>query len=322
MRIMLLFGAGFFCLLFLSKPWPAHAASEYTDGPNATARAPIVRLKRESVDELCVTRCQDKIAVVFIHGLFGSRETWLNVATNAFWPHLIASDDSFNHALDVYVVDYDSFLLRKGPSATQLRDEMAREIDALLSKKYKQIVLIGHSLGGILARAYLLHVKTAFGHRALNSFGNTITLGSPGSGASIANLGRILSANQQLRVLTPIEENDFQQLLTSSWSDVDKKRLTRTHCDLLVTRAAYETLETPPIGLVVSKASATVFSSVAKGFALTHEALAKPASMQDELYKWVKEPILECAKGTRSCGDGAQASCVEVDEPPSNPRSR
>lgn len=57
---------------------------------------------------LCAAPCK-RTAVLFFHGLTGSRETWISPQTHFDWPQELTRDSDFRDALDVYRVDYDSY---------------------------------------------------------------------------------------------------------------------------------------------------------------------------------------------------------------------
>jgi pimeloyl-ACP methyl ester carboxylesterase len=80
--------------------------------------------------------------------------------------------------------------------------DLEKELDALmLQTRYAKVIFICHSLGGIVARQYLLHVKNRCGHTALGRFRLVITLGTPMQGSALARLAVLASSNEQLRVL-------------------------------------------------------------------------------------------------------------------------
>ena len=76
---------------------------------SASAQADVVRVEIEQVGD-CAVPC-DRVAVIFVHGLGGSRETWLNTSgsTQVYWPQLLAEDPELGAKLDIYRVDYDSY---------------------------------------------------------------------------------------------------------------------------------------------------------------------------------------------------------------------
>jgi triacylglycerol esterase/lipase EstA (alpha/beta hydrolase family) len=98
--------------------------------------------------------------------------------------------------------------------------DLEKELDALmLQTRYAKVIFICHSLGGIVARQYLLHVKNRYGHTALGRFRLVITLGTPMQGSALARLAVLASSNEQLRVLGPIRTNDYLHLLNHTVRD-------------------------------------------------------------------------------------------------------
>jgi pimeloyl-ACP methyl ester carboxylesterase len=251
----------------------------------------IVRIIRESKNT-CRAPC-DRTAVVFIHGLLGSRETWAN-DENITWPEMLATDPDVGPMLDVYRVDYDSFLLKKSPGIVDVFKSLQPQLDAIFAQaQYSKIVLIGHSLGGNVARGYLLHVKAHFGHRVLSFFPLTITLATPRLGSDLARIARVASPNPQIRVLQPIKANDFGQLLNLTLDSVMYKH-DSVLCPALINFAAYEEAPTPGVGIVVSEQSATYAAG-------NHSSLVKPHDRGDEVYTWVKKSLIDCISNTEIC---------------------
>lgn len=286
-------------------------------GVNSARADAIVRITQESPVS-CTEPCE-RSAVIFIHGILGSQATWENKAKTTSWPIMLAIDPELKGSIDVYRVDYDSFLFSAGPSIVDVLKGLEEQLDAILiEKQYKKVFLIGHSLGGNVARAYLMHIKAAFGHRALSSFNLTFTLGTPVQGSDLANIARLASSNQQIRVLRPIKINDFGQLLNLTLNDIENKHQ-QVFCPKLLSYAAYEKLPEPMIGLVVSEGSATASASVAKGFDRTHTTLVKPEDREDDVYKWVKSNMMACIKGSTICQPRTPA-CGSLPEGWPNPK--
>lgn len=263
----------------------------------AAARADVVNMIDVS-KVACAVPCK-RAAVIFIHGILGSKETWQNEDTS--WPELLASDATIGNELDVYRVDFDSYLLFPGPSIVDVLDGLQEKLDSLLqTKRYKRVFLVGHSLGGTIARAYLLHVKAKYGHRALSTFPITFTLGTPSKGSSLATLASYASQNQQLRVLLPIKVNDFQQLLNQTLKDVLAKH-SAVACPSLLVYSAFETQPMGAAGVVVSEESATFESDEKRGFNRNHSTLVKPLDRTDPVYRWVADSMEECLTDTAYC---------------------
>ena len=214
---------------------------------SATAE-PIARLTTHRAAE-CPTPCP-RTAVIFIHGITGSKETWGSSAGNLYWPAMLASDAALANDVDIYQIDYDSTMFQ-GPPAVAIETDLEKFLDKLiLERKYSKVIFIAHSLGGIFTRTYLLHVKHTYGHAALSRFRMVITLGTPNKGSSLANLGRLLTDNEQIRVLRPIDVNDFQQLVNKSIREIQEKH---DGGPSLRTFAAFEKKPVSLLGIVVAR---------------------------------------------------------------------
>jgi len=248
---------------------------------------------------------------VFFHGILGSRETWRNSAETDYWPTMLAADPDIKERIEVFRVDYDSFLFSSGPAMVDVSKAVADKLDTLFKRqKYRRAFLIGHSLGGNVARQYLLHVNNRYGHRALSTFRLVFTLGTPMEGSSLATIARLASANQQLRVLQPIRVNDFQQLLNATMDDLTAKH--RGVCPSLRVLSAFETKPVAVVGIVVSKESATKYADESLGFDRDHFGLAKPADRNDSLYLWVKDNLLACTAERQPCDGSMTPNCAPL----------
>ena len=169
--------------------------------------------------------------MLFVHGFNGDATTWRN--GNADWPTLLVGDPQIGSDVDVFELNYFS-TITQGSSVHTLAARMAEELDKKFfgyaedqrpPVAYNKIVLICHSLGGLLCRNYLLHVKLRWGHQFLSLMRATITFGIPLTGASLANFTVArASSNEQLRVLRLEDGNDFLQLLNESIDEFEQKR--------------------------------------------------------------------------------------------------
>jgi pimeloyl-ACP methyl ester carboxylesterase len=252
---------------------------------------PIARLTPHRAAD-CPAPCP-RAAVIFIHGITGSKETWGSQAGNLYWPTMLANDAALSNDIDIYQIDYDSKLF-DGPATMAIETEIDKFLDKLiLEKKYSKVIFIAHSLGGILVRTYLLHVKHSYGHAALSRFRMVITLGTPNEGSSLANLGRLATDNEQIRVLRPIDVNDFQQLVNKSIREIQAKH---EACPSLRTFAAFEKKPVFPLGIIVEEASATKDAFAKIGFERNHNELPKPASLDDLVYAWATSLVADCVR--------------------------
>lgn len=262
----------------------------------------------------CAAPCQE-IAVIFIHGLTGSDETWVNRESQQSFPKLLAEDNDLKNRLDVYALSYQS-LWNEGPPIVEVTKALALEVDRLIAaKRYGKIVFVAHSLGGNIASEYLAHVKLRFGHAALSRFRLLITLGTPFDGSSLAGIAGLFSGNEQIRSLLAIQKNDFLQLLHSTQEDYLNKRIDN-QCAAIEFDAGYETL---PVGttIVVDKSSATRGATRTREFARNHTDLPKPRDADDPVFLWVKEELALCIAGRERCAEATQPKpiCATGDFP-------
>lgn len=255
----------------------------------------VVKLDRERIGADCINPCNRDL-VIFVHGILGARETWKNSKTGADWPTLIAEDPD-TQGFDIVRLDYTS-LWFGGPAIEQVAADMHKAIESLDTAKYRTIQFVTHSLGGLLVRRYLLHVNSKHGHKHLSRFRLVIMLGTPGQGSYVATIADLALTNPQLRVLGPIAENDWLQMLNFSISDIRDKH-TVSLCSSLQFLAAVETEGVGPIVVVGVRQSVNDADSY-REFPRNHLSLVKPESRSDEVYTWAKARMLDCSRG-RSC---------------------
>ena len=126
--------------------------------------------------------CPDNLKniVIFIHGLGGTRygrnSTW------GFFPRFVFEDF---HQADVGLYRYKTMFQRlRFWESINLEDE-ARILAEIIrdTPQYSKVVLVGHSMGGLLAKAsiaFLLHTGQA---RILSQIGGLILMATPQAGS-------------------------------------------------------------------------------------------------------------------------------------------
>jgi len=160
---------------------------------------------------------------------------------------------------------------------------------------FERIHIIGHSLGGLIARYYITRLA---GDARVHTL---ITLGTPGQGSNLATVGRFASNSPAVRVLLPIRVNDFQQLLNATITDVLVKHA-QWKCPSIITYSGFETLPIAPgLGLVVGRESATFGANITMGFEKTHVSISKPRGVTDPVYVWVNQILQDCAAERGVC---------------------
>ncbi|AXR16908.1 alpha/beta fold hydrolase [Bacillus sp. E25] len=164
--------------------------------------------------------------IVLIHGLGAPNDTW--VKNNIAWKDLFLTDLNLP-STDVAMVVYDTahlaagilstmgvknlrlsmfrkFSVDKGPftSVEILARELKREIDSNRIKAYKRVILVGHSMGGLIAIRYLLE---EIEHKQNHNIKGFISLATPYNGSSFALYAKLIQSINQHAQIPALEPN-------------------------------------------------------------------------------------------------------------------
>lgn len=164
--------------------------------------------------------------VILIHGLGASESTWIQNGVS--WIELLLTDDKFNDQ-DVAEITYDtshlanglltlmgikklklgwfkSFTVGKGPFTTIeiLARELKREIDSKKIKQYKNVLLIGHSMGGLVAIRYILEEIES---NQTHNVKGMISLATPYNGSSFALYSQLIKNINKHAQIPSLEPN-------------------------------------------------------------------------------------------------------------------
>lgn len=229
--------------------------------------------------------------VIFIHGLCGDAQaTWTNTSTHFVFTEELARDLAQENE-SVYVVAFDyAGRLQDGPSILSIADHLQFEIDELLKKhSYRTLRIVAHSMGGLVAREYILRRQTR-AHPQLR-ITNLVLLGSPSNGSELADLGRLIPRNRQVEELRYIDKgNTYLESLNRDWNAEFKGA---GHPRNILLYGGYEQLSDWLTGPIVTQISAIPYADDTMGFQETHESLAKPKDKNSEIYRWVKAKLGE-----------------------------
>ncbi|MDH5206978.1 MAG: alpha/beta hydrolase, partial [Hylemonella sp.] len=99
----------------------------------------------------------NKVAVVFVHGIFGSTQgTWTHESGTTFF-QLLKEDQEIGPNIDVYAFGFESEMFG-GSGSLDVR-EGANKLKTYLSGErvldYDAVVFVGHSMGGLVILRYL-----------------------------------------------------------------------------------------------------------------------------------------------------------------------
>ncbi|HJV03457.1 MAG TPA: alpha/beta fold hydrolase [Burkholderiaceae bacterium] len=144
--------------------------------------------------------------IIFVHGLNGDRNTWTHNPDNAdeYWPTWVGEDSR----CDTWVLEYDAALSGWVDSAMPLPHQGSSMLDMLDSEPRlagRPLILVGHSMGGLVIKTAIVHARTMGGSRFLplaDRVRGVVFIATPHQGSDLANLAAALAvltrANDQV----------------------------------------------------------------------------------------------------------------------------
>lgn len=166
-----------------------------------------------------------RVAVVFIHGIFGSTTgTWTNPNGVTFFK-LLKDNPKVGGAVDVYAFGFESKMFSGGEGSLDVR-EAANVLKMYLSKaevlSYDTVVFVGHSMGGLVILRYLASNLPSNADMAAK-IPLVVLFGAPQEGADLASIGQLASRNPALVSMKPADDNQWLKQLLDDWNSVPKK---------------------------------------------------------------------------------------------------
>ena len=217
--------------------------------------------------------------LLFIHGIFGD--------TVGSWRHengggldtLLRSLPEFSKDMDAFAFGYPSSSLRAGSfGIAEAARALKTEFDFQgFAGKYDQVIVVGHSMGGLVAIEAL---TTYLPLREKVSL--IVTYATPYDGAQVSALGDKLIQNRALSdMVTKDTGNSFLTSLGNRWK-TERTKSVRT----IKVICAYETVPFPSIGLIVPQTSGTALcDEPADPIAEDHIGIIKPNSVTHQSFK-------------------------------------
>jgi pimeloyl-ACP methyl ester carboxylesterase len=149
---------------------------------------------------------------VFVHGIFGSPvDTWKCAHSDFYCPKALLSDPAFNDS-DVYVAAYDSPYTGNHMTIDEIVSNLANRFQSDGVFSHREVVFVAHSLGGLITQRFLIT------HRDLAKQVPFIAFyATPETGAQVAQVGHVLSADPLLKEMFPGPENDYLLNLENEW---------------------------------------------------------------------------------------------------------
>jgi hypothetical protein len=156
-----------------------------------------------------------KNLIIFIHGFTGSEETWKKKDSSKSLIDYLTDDKLIWGNFNIALFEYHSELLSLFPKSKAVINFLFKnknrinlpinELSELLGTKiqytcadYENIILIGHSMGGLVAKRFILDDLKKNTDSKVKLY---VSLATPHSGSIIANSGKSLISNIQTKDL-------------------------------------------------------------------------------------------------------------------------
>src|SRR5690348_347892 len=158
----------------------------------------------------------NKVAVVFVHGLFGDTDgTWTNPNGQSFFKLLEAAPD-IGKQLDIFAFGFTSNALKSG--SLDIR-EAANMLEQSLQYNgvwdYPTVVFVGHSMGGLIIMREMVDNPA---HREKVPL--MVFYAVPQEGSQITAIAQHVVRNPAVRQMLVADQNDFLKLLNDDWGRV------------------------------------------------------------------------------------------------------
>jgi hypothetical protein len=274
----------FYFLVFFNQAYGQSLSQKILDArkPNKTESQFIQRNALQQSDTL----------LLFIHGIFGDTlKTW-STESGPSLPEIILKRDEFSKNIDAYAFGYASSIVGSGSfSVTEAAKSLKATWDYENFSKYKRVILVAHSMGGLIA----LEALTTYSDMR-EKVVTLVTYSTPYNGAEISTIATKLIANKALSDMFPADKvNGFIDSLTTRW-----KQYKQTTENPILIKCAYETIPIPLTGLIVQKTSGQALcDGPADPIAEDHIGISKPSGPNHDSVK----VLVNALRGARISAD-------------------
>ena len=162
--------------------------------------------------------------VIFIHGIFGDGiGTWTH-SSGVSWLSLLVQDSRFKE-YGIYLVTYPTPKVERASGIEEIANGVLLELeDQRIFERYNEIYLIGHSMGGLIAKRILVDLNRVTQIDKLRRVKAVFYISTPAQGAPLAEVGSWLSKNPQLKDMIPADLNSFLQVIENMWQNLMRDR--------------------------------------------------------------------------------------------------
>lgn len=159
--------------------------------------------------------------ILFVHGLGGAGEgTWRSAAAAGF-PELIRRDTSLCSEADIAFFEYPTSLFRlpfstKPSRVRDLAEGLRSQLEVRFAE-YKSIMLVCHSLGGLVARKYLVEEIKRPGAKL--RVDKVLLYAVPNHGSALAGVGKHISWRHN-QLLQLCRNSELIEELNADWKNL------------------------------------------------------------------------------------------------------
>jgi pimeloyl-ACP methyl ester carboxylesterase len=244
-----------------------HGCGRSEPGASAKQTEPAAGAEKNSSDPQWVLQNtpRAKVALVFIHGIFGDTlGTWTNANGTSFFS-LLQADPKLQGSIDMFAYGFPSRMFKAGSftiqdAANTLHERM--KYNGVLD--YDAIVFVAHSMGGLVTLRELLGQRDLLPKVPLVVF-----YGTPQEGSQITTIARHVASNAALDEMLPADKNSYLQVMNDDWRKIPADMRPPIRC-------AFEKRETMKI-MIVPWSSATRFcDGAAIAIDANHIEMTKP----------------------------------------------
>src|SRR6187549_3585467 len=97
-------------------------------------------------------------AVVFIHGILSDGKSCWRHPNGTYWPDLLAASDGADR-LSIFVYTYQSDVFSGDYKLDDVVDDFRQRVRSTGIEHHQSVVIVAHSMGGIVARRFLVRRK-------------------------------------------------------------------------------------------------------------------------------------------------------------------
>ncbi|WP_305829630.1 esterase/lipase family protein [Photobacterium leiognathi] len=251
--------------------------------------------------------------VVFIHGLGGNPETtWQsNNSEKVFWPVWLNEDIE---DCCIWTIGYEAPMFVSLDAGMGIQDKAQNILELLLAEQRLskgEIILVGHSLGGLIIKQLLRLASDQVGREDAVGLVNRVTgvafMGTPHTGADLAQKGNTLLGRVLLRVFTLLLLKPSAVTASLGRNDATLRDLNTWYREWCFDKkirhlVLIESKSIPIFGRIVKPDSSDPGLQVRPtSIEANHINISKPSSKQDQIYTLVKSFVEKQSLSKQAC---------------------